>query len=395
MTTDRNLPTRDRGDSLGLPTRCSPRQAPIRRRSPRAGSRIGWGVLGIVAVAAIWELYKFSGPLRAGRRCTAGESGSGSSCPARTTARCRTSGTWSPGCSSRPAAATPRRCGSRSRSAALVTLGIAAVGWLIGVVGRAILGLADAAVAPRRVGPAALDRAQPDRAAHRLRPGRQRDGARRSDRGALPGRNGCRSRSSRRYLAFFPVAVGALRGLARPTAIHVDLMRTYAAGYWPTIWPAAAGRRARTCCRRCGSPRPTRCSARSSPRCRSECAAASAGCSSSSPVRPPATPPHRGARSFGSIALGLVAAGSVALIGLWLRNYRRGEAHGMTVPATERHHAPRKTSRCAPSASARSSRPKGGEVHRAGRRRPRGRAPGEFVSLIGPSRLRQVARSCA
>ena len=29
---------------------------------------------------------------------------------------------------------------------------------------------------------------------------------------------------------------------------------------------------------------------------------------------------------FGSILLGLVAAGSIALLGLWLRNYRRGEA---------------------------------------------------------------------
>ena len=30
--------------------------------------------------------------------------------------------------------------------------------------------------------------------------------------------------------------------------------------------------------------------------------------------------------TFGSIALGLVAAGSVALLGLGLKNYRRGEA---------------------------------------------------------------------
>ena len=37
------------------------------------------------------------------------------------------------------------------------------------------------------------------------------------------------------YLAFFPVAVGALRGLAAPDRIHLDLMRTYAAGYWPTL----------------------------------------------------------------------------------------------------------------------------------------------------------------
>ena len=37
------------------------------------------------------------------------------------------------------------------------------------------------------------------------------------------------------YLAFFPVAVGALRGLEAPDRIHVDLMRTYAVGYWSTL----------------------------------------------------------------------------------------------------------------------------------------------------------------
>jgi NitT/TauT family transport system permease protein len=37
------------------------------------------------------------------------------------------------------------------------------------------------------------------------------------------------------YLAFFPVAVGALRGLSSPDAIHTELMRTYAAGWWKTL----------------------------------------------------------------------------------------------------------------------------------------------------------------
>jgi NitT/TauT family transport system permease protein len=37
------------------------------------------------------------------------------------------------------------------------------------------------------------------------------------------------------YLAFFPVAVGALRGLQSPDTIHVELMRTYAAGWWGTL----------------------------------------------------------------------------------------------------------------------------------------------------------------
>ena len=83
------------------------------------------------------------------------------------------------------------------------------------------------------------------------------------------------------YLAFFPVAVGMLRGLQSPSPIGVELMRSYAAGWWKTLvklrMPAAtpylfpalrlAGAR--------------RWSAPSSARSRRERAAASAGSSSS------------------------------------------------------------------------------------------------------------------
>jgi NitT/TauT family transport system permease protein len=37
------------------------------------------------------------------------------------------------------------------------------------------------------------------------------------------------------YLAFFPVAVGMLRGLQSPAPVAQDLMRSYAAGWWPTL----------------------------------------------------------------------------------------------------------------------------------------------------------------
>lgn len=37
------------------------------------------------------------------------------------------------------------------------------------------------------------------------------------------------------YLAFFPVAVGMLRGLQSPGAGGVELMRSYAAGWWRTL----------------------------------------------------------------------------------------------------------------------------------------------------------------
>ncbi|WP_322937530.1 ABC transporter permease [Nocardioides bizhenqiangii] len=37
------------------------------------------------------------------------------------------------------------------------------------------------------------------------------------------------------YLAFFPVAVGALRGLKSPDKTHLDLMRSYGVGWWRTL----------------------------------------------------------------------------------------------------------------------------------------------------------------
>lgn len=37
------------------------------------------------------------------------------------------------------------------------------------------------------------------------------------------------------YLAFFPVAVGALRGLKSPEATHLDLMRSFGIGWWRTL----------------------------------------------------------------------------------------------------------------------------------------------------------------
>jgi NitT/TauT family transport system permease protein len=37
------------------------------------------------------------------------------------------------------------------------------------------------------------------------------------------------------YLAFFPVAVGMLRGLQSPAPIAEELMHSYAAGWWRTL----------------------------------------------------------------------------------------------------------------------------------------------------------------
>ena len=140
------------------------------------------------------------------------------SCRAPTTWRCRTCGTIvgrvlepetvgdrrRPPCCARCCRPAGSPCGSRSRA-----------GWSASV-GRAAARRAHAAVAARRVGAAALGRAQPDRAADRARAAGRRLGRadRRSARSS--GSAGCRSRSSRRYLAFFPVTIGALRGLQSP-----------------------------------------------------------------------------------------------------------------------------------------------------------------------------------
>lgn len=128
------------------------------------------------------------------------------------------------------------------------------------------------------------------------------------------------------YLAFFPVAIGALRGLQSPDRIHTELMHTYAAGSWATLWkvraPAAV------------------------PYLLPALRLGAAGAVIGTVVAEVSTgyldgigrllvsyagqasgdPEKAWAPIFGAIALGLVAAGFVALLGFLMRNYRRGEA---------------------------------------------------------------------
>jgi NitT/TauT family transport system permease protein len=125
------------------------------------------------------------------------------------------------------------------------------------------------------------------------------------------------------YLAFFPIAVGALRGLQSPDVIHTELMHAYAANRWRTLvhlrLPASV------------------------PYLRLGAANAVVGTvvaevsiglpggigrmilefanfASSDPAKP-------WAPIFGAIVLGLVAAGLVALLGLAFGRYRRTEVH--------------------------------------------------------------------
>ncbi|WP_240771016.1 ABC transporter permease subunit [Nocardioides sp. GY 10113] len=128
------------------------------------------------------------------------------------------------------------------------------------------------------------------------------------------------------YLAFFPVAVGALRGLQAHSAIHADLMRAYAAGWWSTLLRV-----------RIPSAVPYLL-----PALRLGAASAVVGTIVaevstgyldgigrllvSYAGQASGDPAKAWAPIFGAIALGLVAGAAVTLIGVLMRPYRRGEA---------------------------------------------------------------------
>ncbi|MBN9002760.1 MAG: ABC transporter permease subunit, partial [Rhizobiales bacterium] len=128
------------------------------------------------------------------------------------------------------------------------------------------------------------------------------------------------------YLAFFPVAIGVLRGLAAPDRIHLDLLRSYAAGYGATLWrlrlPAAVPYLLPALRLAAANAVVGAVVAEVSIGMRGgigRMLLQLAGQASADPAAP-------WGPTFGAIALGLVAAGSVALLGLGLRRYRRGEA---------------------------------------------------------------------
>ena len=127
------------------------------------------------------------------------------------------------------------------------------------------------------------------------------------------------------YLAFFPVAVGMLRGLKAPDATHLDLMRSYGSGWWRTLvrlrLPSSVPYLL-----------PALRLAAASAVIGTVVAEVSIGLRggigrliieyAQAPGGDPAKP---WAPIFGAILIGLVAAGFVALIGLLLKPYRRVE----------------------------------------------------------------------
>lgn len=298
--------------------------------SPRARAwtrSILLGLAGVLLLAALWELYKLVGPPDGWLvGAQEGVTGSGVRLLPRTSdqamphvwdmiARAVAPITRAPG-------ALP--LGVVVLQAAAVSLGIAGLGWLLGVVVGFLLAvlmqairIAEWAVLPFVV----LSQTVPLIALAPL----IRNWGSRLTFGSFEWETWMSVVVIASYLAFFPVAVGALRGLQSPDAIHVDLMRSYAAGWWrtlvrlripasvpyliPALRLAAANAVVGTVVAEISVGFPGGIG-----RLILETAVAA----SSDPSKP-------WAPIFGAVLLGLVAAGFVSLLAAFVRQYRRGE----------------------------------------------------------------------
>jgi NitT/TauT family transport system permease protein len=279
---------------------------------------IGLGLLGVLLLAAAWELYKSVGPeagVKLGDRAVLPRTGDramphvwdmltrlGDPAQGR-----RSAALW-----------------TVVLSACLFTLKIAAVGWVVGVaVGMALallmqrLRLAEAAVLPWVV----LSQTVPLIA---IAPLVRRWGSQ-IEIGSFAWSNENSVAVIAAYLAFFPVSVGLLRGLKSPDATHVDLMRTYGVGWWRTLaslrLPASVPYLLPALRLAAASAVIGTVVAEVSIGLRGgvgrlviEYAQAAGG----DPAKP-------WAPIFGAVAVGLVAAAFVALLGLALKPYRRSE----------------------------------------------------------------------
>jgi len=285
-----------------------------------------WGVIGVLFVVAIWELYKLFGPengLVIGE--IEGQTGSGVRFLPRSDDR-NMPHVWAmlarlfdptTGASSPPLWVTVA-------GGALVTLGIAAAGFLIGVIVGLVLaivmqrfrllswGLLPWIIVSQTVPLIAF-------APIVARIGNQ------VDRGGFPWPEWLSVAVIASYLAFFPVAVGALRGLASPDAIHRDLMRSYAASNAQTLFrlrfPASVPYLL-----------PALRLAAANAIIGAVVAEVSIGMgggigrmliqmaqtASSDPALP-------WAPIFGAVLLGFIAAGSIGVLGLSVKRFRRGE----------------------------------------------------------------------
>ena len=189
---------------------------------------VGLGALGLLVLAGVWELYKAFGPangLVVGGRAVTPRTGDRAMPHLwEMVTRLGEPATGSRG--------DPLWVGVLEASG--FSLRIAAAGWLVGVVVGLLLALlmqqlrlAEAGVLPWVV----LSQTVPLIA---IAPLVRRWGAQ-LEIGALEWRNEWSVAVIAAYLAFFPIAVGMLRGLKSPDATHLDLMRSYGTGWRATL----------------------------------------------------------------------------------------------------------------------------------------------------------------
>ena len=278
----------------------------------------GLGALGLLILAGIWELYKAFGPesglVVGGRAITP-----------------RTGDRAMPHLSEMVTRLGEPATGRRSDplwitvlEACGFSLKIAAAGWLIGVTVGLLLALlmqrlqlAEAAVLPWVV----LSQTVPLIA---IAPLVRRWGSG-IEIGSFTWENEYSVAVIAAYLAFFPVAVGMLRGLKSPDATHLDLMRSYGTGWWGTLLrlrlPASVPYLLPALRLAAASAVVGTVVAEVSIGLRGGIGrliieyAQSAG----------GDPAKSWAPIFGAVLIGLVAAGFLTLIGLALRPYRRVE----------------------------------------------------------------------
>jgi NitT/TauT family transport system permease protein len=294
-------------------------------RGRAAAVRVGWGVAGVAVVIAIWELYKLLGPADGVTVGSDGSAGSGVILLPRTHDRAMphvwdmvarmfapTSG-----------GDTPALIVSVAQAAA-TTLGLAALGWLIGVIVGSLLGIAmqrwrlvEAGLLPWIVVSQIVPLIAFAPVVNAL--GTQ------IDRSGFPWPQWFSVALIASYLAFFPVAVGMLRGLEAPDQLHLDLMRASSAGWWQTLvrlrLPAAVPHLLPALRLAAASAVVGAVVAEVSIGLRGgigRMLIQLAGQASSDPAAP-------WAPTFGTVVMGLVAAGGVALVGVALHRFRRGE----------------------------------------------------------------------
>ncbi|MFG6402787.1 MULTISPECIES: ABC transporter permease [unclassified Microbacterium] len=305
---------------LGTSTIVASAPRRVRRPGSSAAASWGWGLTGLLAIVALWEGYKLLAPedgvivggLRVLPRTT------DLAMPHIWEMVVRLAEPVTRGPDAVPLWTVVALAG-------LTTLGIAAAGWVLGLVvgvGLALVmqrwRIAEWGLLPWIV----LSQTVPLIAFAPL----VKSWGSQLSRGGVDWQDWMSVALIASYLAFFPITVGTLKGLQSPDRLHVELLHTYAAGYWRTLFslrlPAAVPYLLPAL--RLGAANAV---------IGAVVAEVStglqggigrllvqfAGQASGDPAKP-------WGPIFGAVALGLVAAASIALLGLSLQKYRRGEA---------------------------------------------------------------------